>query len=150
MLCQKSFAIPVTVTVRLSTSKIYTVNRQALLKKTSNTDGKNVVILSDSGRLHQEQWRHGSLPAAQQAGSCSCMGAGGREMGSRKQTGSRTGMIRCPTRREQARQQSERGGRGDAHDSPVSPSPAPKARGANICASRGAAPQQAGGLLFSS
>jgi hypothetical protein len=58
-------------------------------------------------------------------------------------------MIRCPTRREQARQRSERGGGGDAHDSPVSPSPAAKARGANICASKGgAAPQQAGAFVL--
>jgi len=42
-----------------------------------------------------------------------------------------------------------RGAGGDAHDSPVSPSPAAKARGANICASKGgAAPQQAGAFVL--
>jgi len=102
-----------------------------------------VVILSDSGRLQQEQWRRSS--ASSTAGSCFLQLQGSRH----RQTGSRTGMIRCPTRREQARQRSERGGGGDAHDSPVSPSPGAKARGANICVSKGgAAPQQAGAFVL--
>ena len=48
----------------------------------------------------------------------------------------------------QARNDRSEGGGGDAHDSPVSPSPAAKARGANICASKGgAAPRQPAGAF---